>query len=67
MEKYNLSDAIMEYFATRKKMVFGRLTDVYTYLDCLLILVAKILIGGQEIGEANSDDIGLWCYIYWCS
>ena len=23
--------------------------------------------GGQEIGEADSDDFSLWCHLYWCS
>lgn len=67
MGKYRLFDAITEYFAIRKKLILCRPNWCLCLLWLFFILVVKTLIGGQKIGEANSDDIGLWCHLYWCS
>ena len=50
--------------------VFGIDCNFAYVTSCLLQPIVELMagyrLGGQKIGEANSDDISLWCHLHWC-
>lgn len=46
---------------------FGCSLPCFSYLFLTVGLITGINLGGQEISEADGDDIGVWCHLHRCS